>query len=103
MFDQYGFLRNVNHEKSQDDMSVTSRESQGSSKSVASAEAAANVQVSQQSVPASQTESLKVSVSDHYPLSIRGLVFVVLAVLFAASFLFWIGGDQDEVHYLPPT
>lgn len=101
MCDQYGFLRNVNHETSKDDLSLTSKESQGSSKSVASLE---NVQLSQKSVPAVQAESLKINVLDQYPMSIRSVVCVVFALLFAASFcLFWIGGDQDEVYYLHPT
>ncbi|KAK1367374.1 Survival motor neuron interacting protein 1 [Heracleum sosnowskyi] len=106
MYDQYGFLHNSNHEKSKDDLSFTSKESQGSSKSVASLEdAVANVQqLSQKSVPASQTKSLKINVLDHYPMSIRSVVCFVFALLFAASFcLFWIGGDQDDVYYLHPT
>ncbi|WOG91676.1 hypothetical protein DCAR_0310926 [Daucus carota subsp. sativus] len=107
MYDQYGFPSDVKYKtKSKENVSLTGEDSYGSSKSVSSSEAAAvgKVQVCQKSNSASQKESLVVSVQKHYPMSLRIIVWGTLIVVFIAFVcLPWIGSDQDEGYYLPPT
>lgn len=110
MYDQYGFLRNVNQNhdtKSKENMALNG-EDHGSSESVSSSEyvhAVADVQqVSQKLVPGTKTESLTINAQKDYPMSVRSMVCGLFTVLFSAFVcLLWIGSDQDEGYNLLPT
>lgn len=109
IYDQYGFLRNVNHEQKSNEDVLLNNEDHGSSESVYSSEyvhAVADVQqqASQDLALKTKTELLKTDVEKGYPMSVRSMVCSIFALILGIFVcLFWIGSEQDEGYNLLPT